>query len=402
MQTSSGRHFEGTTSLAHIYVYLFPSLLVYASVAGAVPTFEGLGWLSDTEGFVLPTAISGDGSTVVGLSRRTANTSDLSGRVFTWTRAGGMVAVPNSANGWPLAISQDGSVIVGTTGYRSIYVPVAKGAFVWSNGDKTTILATSVQSAAIGVTADGQTVVGASGGSQGWTWQQGTLTSMTGLIAAMGISANGGVIAGNRNSLGSSGQSYSEACLWNNGVITGLGTLGQESPASMSNAISANGEAVVGRSASPTMAMEAFRWSNGTGMVGLGGPAGWIGHNIQSSALDVSADGAVVVGNVVEFTANPVERAIIWDAIHGTRLLSDALVNDYGLDLTGWTLESAIGVSDDGLTIAGSGVGPDGRRQPWVVQLPEPGMLSLAVLAFCLVGRSRIGTRAFLKEGEAQ
>jgi hypothetical protein len=55
--------------------------------------------------------------------------------------------------------------------------------------------------------------------------------------------------------------------------------------------------------------------------------------------------------------------------------LKDVLVNDYGLDLTGWTLISAQGISDDGRTIAGHGFNPDGYREAWVATIPEPQLM---------------------------
>jgi hypothetical protein len=47
------------------------------------------------------------------------------------------------------------------------------------------------------------------------------------------------------------------------------------------------------------------------------------------------------------------------------------LVDEFGLDLTGWTLTSAAGISDDGLTIMGNGVNPDGKSEAWIAVLPS-------------------------------
>lgn len=360
-------------------VVLMGQGLAVASSAG----FWGLGRLSEADTYIKSTAISGDGSTVVGISMQWAGA--LGGRIFKWTLEDGMTAVPDSANGWPLAISHDGSVIVGTGGTRQIYVPLGRGSFIWANGSKTTILPTTALSAATGLTPDGTFVVGASGapGNNGWTWQGGGPAGLTGLSAAMGISADGTVIAGNRTVPGPNGLNSTEACLWQEGLITGLGTLtpDRDDRFSGTNAMSADGKVVVGRSLSSTMDIEAFRWSQETGMIALGGPPGWSGRNIQSSAWDVSADGSVVVGGAVDFS-NPIrEQALIWDASHGTRVLYDVLVDDYGLDLAGWRLLDANAISDDGLTITGYGIAPDGRRQPWVVQLPEPSTATLGLLA---------------------
>ncbi len=61
------------------------------------------------------------------------------------------------------------------------------------------------------------------------------------------------------------------------------------------------------------------------------------------------------------------------------RNLQDVLTNDYGLDLTGWTLEEANGISDDGRVIVGYGDNPAGQTQAWRVVIPEPSGIGLAL-----------------------
>ncbi len=64
------------------------------------------------------------------------------------------------------------------------------------------------------------------------------------------------------------------------------------------------------------------------------------------------------------------------------RNLQTVLV-DSGLDLTGWNLASAAGVSADGLTIVGYGVNTSGDVEAWVADLspeapiPEPSTIVL-------------------------
>ena len=50
---------------------------------------------------------------------------------------------------------------------------------------------------------------------------------------------------------------------------------------------------------------------------------------------------------------------------------------DYGLEIEGWTLPIATGVSADGLTIVGYGTNPRGDTEAWIVrlQLETPGEL---------------------------
>ena len=100
-------------------------------------------------------------------------------------------------------------------------------------------------------------------------------------------------------------------------------------------------------------------------MVGLGDLSG---GSFGSQAYDVSADGLTVVGAGSSASG---KEAFIWDAANGMQSIYDILVNG-GLDMTGWTLTGASGISDDGLTIAGSGSNPDGYKEAWVATIPEP------------------------------
>jgi len=107
---------------------------------------------------------------------------------------------------------------------------------------------------------------------------------------------------------------------------------------------------------------EAFRWTAGGGMVGLGDLPG---GGFSSGAFDVSADGSVVVGTG---RSDAGDEAFVWDAGNGIQNLQ-TLLTDAGLDLTGWGLFSARAVSDDGLVIVGAGINPDGVLEAWVADL---------------------------------
>ena len=52
--------------------------------------------------------------------------------------------------------------------------------------------------------------------------------------------------------------------------------------------------------------------------------------------------------------------------------LSDVIMNDYGLDLNGWSLWETTGVSADGCTIVGNGTNPSGYAEGWIAVLSEP------------------------------
>jgi hypothetical protein len=140
---------------------------------------------------------------------------------------------------------------------------------------------------------------------------------------------------------------------------------------STAEAISADGTTIVGQSWG-----QAFRWQSGTGTVGLGllNPEGSQAYSI---ALATSADGGTVVGISSELICNPFpncvedDRAFVWTPRRGLIELSVEL-ESLGLDLTGWTLAEATGVSADGTVIVGRGINPSGKTEAWIAIVPEP------------------------------
>jgi hypothetical protein len=67
-------------------------------------------------------------------------------------------------------------------------------------------------------------------------------------------------------------------------------------------------------------------------------------------------------------------RPFIWDDLHSIRDVNDVLRDDYGLgeSLAGWTLTGALDISDDGRTIVGDGLTPQGILAPWIAHLGSP------------------------------
>jgi probable HAF family extracellular repeat protein len=109
---------------------------------------------------------------------------------------------------------------------------------------------------------------------------------------------------------------------------------------SEANGVSADGSVVVGRSDSAS-GQEAFRWTAGGGMVGLGDlPGGAFG----SVANGVSGDGAVVVGYGNSASGNEAFRWSALGGMVGLGDLPDGLFDSY-----------ASGASGDGAVIVGYG-----------------------------------------------
>ena len=296
---------------------------------------------------------------------------------------------------WAWGVSADGSVVVGRSSSAS-----GGEAFRWEGGEMAglgDLPGGSFGSYAYGVSADGLVVVGGSkSGGEAFRWTDlngngladpnekldyhpefglGDLPGGSFGSRAWGVSADGSVVVG-RSRSASGGEAFRWTDLNGNGLVDpnekldyhpefGLGDLPGGGFESWAFGVSADGSVVVGHSFSAS-GYEAFRWTQATGMVGLGDLPG---GEFWSEACDASADGSVVVG-VSESASGYGFRAFIWDATNGMRNLKDVLENDFGLDLTGWTLFSAEGISDDGLTIVGWGSNnPSGYTDAWIATL---------------------------------
>lgn len=151
--------------------------------------------------------------------------------------------------------------------------------------------------------------------------------------------------------------------------MVGLPDLAGGGTSSLAGDVSGDGSVVVGYGSSAN-GQEAFRWTAAGGIVGLGDLPG---GSTNSNAYSISGDGSVVVGLGTTADGN---RAFIWDGASGMRNLQTVLANDYGQDLTGWTLTEARSISADGKTITGWGY-HNGNIEGWVATIPEPSSLAL-------------------------
>jgi uncharacterized membrane protein len=193
---------------------------------------------------------------------------------------------------------------------------------------------------------------------------------------------------------------------------------------SQANALSFDGGAITGWAQvrrSPNIqdgfVTTPFRWTQTTGMQVL------LNNGVQQpgAAYDISSDGAVVVGLAGLTTAqifrwtqgggyqffNPITQptgnflprvsgdgvtiitgTTFWTVGGGVRELTSVL-SAAGCDFSGWSITGATGISYDGLTLAGEGIDPQGRRQAWIAAIPTPGTLLALGMSALLITRRR-------------
>jgi probable HAF family extracellular repeat protein len=353
--------------------------------------FQGVGGITGWQPYPIISQafdVSDDGRTVVGQAY-TVSGNQAFVQAFRWTSSSGGQGLGDLPGGgfgsYAYGVSSDGSVVVGE-GWSGMYNSAE--AFRWENGVMNGLgyIAGASLSRAHGISGDGAVIVGQSG-TQAFRYANGTMNGL-GLLPdytsnrAFGVSSDGHFIVGD---VGNS--SAGQACRWSDeGGAVGLGFL-PGGITSRANKVSLDGSVVVGVAGKTNDiygSHEAFRWENGL-MIGLGDLPG---GDFYSWANDVSGNGAVVVGYSIASGrwsySDQVNEAFIWDSKHGMRNLKTVLVNDFGLNLMGWTLSSAEGISSDGLTIVGNGINPDGYIEGWVVTIPEPTVVVL-LISGCLI-----------------
>lgn len=384
------------------------------SLAVASPMFQGLGDLPGGDFFSQATGVSGDGAIVVGVAR-----SANGGEAFRWSAETGIEGLGTLQQEFfgstAHAISQDGAVVVGVSAIEDTTVTVdttvATGtvvtamvkppsigseAFRWTSGQGMVGIGQlpggAVDSVAYAASGDGSTIVGRARSATAseafrWTPQDGVVGLGTlpdgDLSIARGVSGNGSIVVGEGRFETSVPSEYSfEAFRWTEGEgMIGLGDLPGGPFRSTAFAISSDGSTIIGESDSAS-GHEAFLWTDSAGMRGLGDLPGSV---FNSAALAVSADGSVVVGTSV---GEPYTGAFVWDAKHGMRSVKQEL-EEGGLDLSGWQLTRTTGVSADGRTLIGWGFNPAGDNEAWIATLPEPGTGLLLCWGLLLAARGR-------------
>jgi probable HAF family extracellular repeat protein len=335
-----------------------------------LPRFERLGSLPGFQESYAQ-AISGDGQVIVGYVPQGRPDER---EAFRWTKASGMKGLgylPGSSYGsaaW--ATSADGSIVAGDAAHHDCQgCGGTQRAIRWqaSSGIKDLpFLADHHYGFANGISGDGSVVVGFSYVSPSsemhwirWTEQAGPEDLGDGY--ATGISADGHTIVGAAYDDG-----HAQAMRWTEqdgrimlGGVDAYWT-------SIATAASSDGSVVVGWSIASS-GSRAFRWQKSTGAVGLGTLPG-DGYSVASS---VSADGAIVVGDSAAMTPAPPSstRAVRWDETQGVSAI-ETLLTASNVDLSGWQLLHASGVSMNGKVVTGWGTNPSGAVESWIARLP--------------------------------
>ena len=246
-----------------------------------------------------------------------------------------------------LDVSANGSAVVGYS-----YSASGQEAFLWTEeagmvglGD---LPGGDFGSAALGVSGDGLVVTGTSHSAEsGSTIEAFLWTAETGMVGlgdlpggdyesvASRSSTDGSIIVGAGAGEPQQYPYISEAFRWTE--ATGMVGLGDLDPGGYSGLrdVSADGSVGAGWGASSN-GIEAVRWSAGDGMVALGQLSG---H--QSTATGISADGEVVVG----YSSSQIgEEAFVWTEASGMVGLGDLPL---GVGSSAW------GVSGNGRVVVG-------------------------------------------------
>jgi probable HAF family extracellular repeat protein len=328
--------------------------------------------------------ISGDGSTIVGLSRTTGSSAF---RAFRWTAGTGMQDLSTPVTGTnpnATGISGDGNTIIG--GYQNNSASV-RGAFRWTSTGGMQIFGTQgLQITADAVSNDGSTIAGKmktgtnSYGGYVWTQAQGFVS--TGAFESIKCSGDGSTV------VGKTGDNLSPvAARWTSagGVQTLTGML-PGSYISYASAVNADGSLIAGITMdNATGERQAFRWTAATGMLRVTAMAGATG---VMDIYGMSSNASVMVGSCMMPGGS--QSAFIWkESLGGMVSLSSYLASS-GVNLTGWTLTTAMGVSADGTVITGTGRF-NGADRAFVVVVPAPGAIALLGMAGIAARRRRRG-----------
>ncbi len=337
------------------------SLCVLSMLAGTAigqTDFMGLGVPAGATPGSRATAVSGDGSTVVGNDYD--NSTGLSS-AFRWSEAGGKTHLALPSGGWTtstaIGASLDGTIVGG--GLQGPGVNPA--AFRWAVPGVCEVAPYGYP--AIAISQDGSSLVVGSP-SSGWiVWRPNGADQDLGTpfgATAVGISPDGILVAVNWWHQDTQGL-HTRAMLVD-GVSPWI-ELGQwlPDPSQWQTGFflvgySADGQSVFGRAVWPS-APAIWRRNSVTT---LRGPSAFAQ---SGTIMCLSKDGSRALGLI-----DGISGSAFWDATNGWRPFS-CVIASAGASLAGWSSLTATGISNDGTVIVGYG-SHEGHEEAWVARLP--------------------------------
>lgn len=364
-----------------------------ATSMGWSAEFAGLGDLPGGAFHSEARDVSADGSVVVGLASSGQGDGDLD-EAFVWALDQGIVGLgslphgESEAHSAAFAVSGSGQVVVGigSSSRGGVTLSDAWQGSPAAGLSPLAITETPNTVSPLGISFSGDVIVGEGYGetetanfenSSGiFVWRQdegrvsiGKPDWTNGRIAdARDVSADGSVIVGR---VRREGADPAESYVWSQGEgFAPIAIPYEPIISTRARAVSEDGRIVVGdveKLVDGRVPYAAFWWSAATGAVEVGGVRS---ENEASTLHDVSADGTTAVGQAFEY-GDPAAFATIWDPLHGPRSLLELLQADAATSdaVAGWQLVRANGVSDDGRTIVGEGINPDGATEAFRVVL---------------------------------
>ncbi len=267
---------------------------------------------------------------------------------------------------WANSISANGNVIVGSGDPGSGWNGYMGFRWIASSGmEKFGSLDGSTRYEAFSVSADGSVIVG-DGGLQAFRWTQQSGIEGLGVLPgktnsrAVDVSSDGSVIIGQSYSLPA--WNDEDGFIWTqSGGMRGMASL-TGGKYCMLLGISPDGSVIAGTTQSSST-YPAFFWTESKGMVTIGHLPG----RNTTHPTDMTNFGKIIVGG--SFSGPASGDAFIWDSTNGMRKLQTVLQTEYGLNLTGWTLQNASGITPDGNVIVGHGINPSGKQEAFRVVL---------------------------------
>jgi uncharacterized membrane protein len=140
--------------------------------------------------------------------------------------------------------------------------------------------------------------------------------------------------------------------------------------------VSTDGTVIVGARQTVAAGLEPYRWTESSGMVGLGAVLDApMGDGDDGEATATNSDGSVIVGSYPSDQIAPPNphRAFIWDSHYGLRDLQSVLT-ELGVEIPdGWILGAAHDISADGRTIVGWALNAQEKFEAFRVTLNAAG-----------------------------